>query len=260
MVGDFCTDVETHLRTVRMSPDGMFPVTVTESERFSRGCAGAVSDMLRVLGAEVADFGDEVTSIKRRVFADGIPLLRMDSDVGQSSPSADEIYSAINAWNPELIVLCDHGKRVISRDLVNRLVRTDVPLFVDPARGRLNWYRGATAIFPGIHELPGLRTVADGMKCYYALRRQHSRTVIKLGQLGAIVDGVLVHSSARRVIDPVGAGDQLIATTAYGVASGADFEQSCMWGLWLAGRQCGSIGVNPIESTFEEFLTCGPVA
>jgi D-beta-D-heptose 7-phosphate kinase/D-beta-D-heptose 1-phosphate adenosyltransferase len=290
VVGDVMLDHYEAGQVSRISPEAPVPVLLVK-ESFSRlGGAANVALNLTALGAEVALAGvvgvddaagtirglaesarirvggllgraETVTTVKHRVLAGGQQLLRIDREQVRSwEAAAAALVEGLNADLPEpdLILVSDYDKGVISRALVDLLVARGAPLFVDPKGRDYTRYRGATLITPNEKEA----TLAAGVEigCEDSLAEAARRlgaqlpgtdVLITRGPQGMALfaaDGTQLQAraEARRIFDVTGAGDTAIAALAMSRCWQLDWSESLRVANVAAGIAVGKIGAVPV--------------
>lgn len=292
VVGDIMLDHYRIANATRISPEAPVPVLLNSESEFRLGGAGAVAAMCAALEAEVVligvvgedNAGNGVlsaveklgitfagvmsparrTTVKERICAVASgrhrqQLCRIDhEDTTDLSPAtAREVSTFIESIEsdpPAAIILADYAKGFCVDRIVQACRNTQVPVFVDPAKG-VDWqkYYGVECLVPNREEANG-KTARD-------LCRQHGTTaaVVKLDVDGCELyshDKVWHHSLASRtrvVHDVTGAGDQFIAALTLGRCLGMNWMQSATLGNLAAGLQVERHGCVPV--TDKELLT-----
>lgn len=198
LIGDDCLDVYQYGTIDRLSPEAPVPVFVPTYTEERDGMAGNVSNNLKALGCEVNYlFGQ--TSTKTRLIDERSKqqIVRVDNDL-ISSPivletDVPKIYDAI--------VVSDYNKGTVSYELVEELIATGIPVFVDTKKTDLKRFEGA---YIKINELEYNRLVS---KC--------SGIVITMGNKGARYNDMTIPAPTVEVSDVCGAGDTFLAALAY---------------------------------------------
>jgi bifunctional ADP-heptose synthase (sugar kinase/adenylyltransferase) len=262
VVGDIMVDVDVHCSCERISQEGPWPVLGIKRTQRRLGGAGNVALMLDALGAQVelygavgrdgcgevaaAGFGHRVvmvhgrTTSKTRLWVQGrMTGPRLDEDLREPiSPSDAELLVRLIAESaPDAIIVADHGKGVVTRDLMRQLGRSRIPVYVDPIKTTPDGDFVPAAIAGGTHELPPwcraecviTKRGADGLHWCDGER-----------------EGTLL-SICRNVVDPLGAGDQFIAGLAYQRCLGRDWPHAIEWANTAAGLQCEHAGCQPVS-------------
>ncbi|MHC4955827.1 MAG: D-glycero-beta-D-manno-heptose 1-phosphate adenylyltransferase [Planctomycetota bacterium] len=168
-------------------------------------------------------------------------ILRVDQEV--THPPSEEIETALldvvrhALGRVQAIILSDYNKGVLQGNLCARIIEAargaGVPVIVDP-KGDFARYKGATAVTPNRKEAgehagitiestddaraAGAKLIADLEldHCYVTLDRDG---IFVLDSEGV---GEPIPTQPREVYDVTGAGDNVIAVLAYGLAAGLD--------------------------------------
>lgn len=247
VVGDFMYDSDEFVKLSRTHPDG-FPVYSRQRLEQRPGGAGAVASMLQTLGVEVQQYGNHISRHrKHRVICEGQVISRLDDDL----PVPHERWK-IDA-DPELIVVCDHAKNVVTPQFWEWLVENfaGTKILVDPHKSRrLEFYRGAWALLPNREEAD-CQSVEDAK----AVRFPCPAGAVKCDRDGVVARwrGTVEHypSTAGVVIDSCGAGDALLAGAAQAVLGGARWLAAVAAGNDLAGKKCSWWGAKLLPAHSE---------
>lgn len=261
VVGDIMLDVDLHCSCPRICQEGPWPVFLLEREERRLGGAGNVAMMLERLGARTILVGlvgqDDVqdlprvgdvagwqvtaghTTTKNRFWIDGrLTGPRIDQDL--STTGGDELATrfleTLTQFAPQAIVVADHGKGVVTTDLMRHLGQLGVPVFVDPVLSTPLPLVPAV-IAGGRHELaPG----ANRAECLIEKRGPQGLKWVTAESSGELA------STCRNLVDPLGAGDQFIATLACLKSLGHDWPTAIEWANLAAGMQCERAGCLPV--------------
>lgn len=261
VVGDIMIDVDLHCACTRLSQDGPWPVMKIERTERRLGGAGNVARMASALGASTLLLGlvgrddvgqtidseiesgvqvvDGATTTKTRLWVNGDligPRIDQDLMVGLTDRGVEAFARKLSDFDPQAIVVADHGKGVVTTALMDRLGRLGVPVYVDPLRQTPIPFTPA-AVAGGAHELG---VDAGRAEC----------VIEKRGPLGlvwkcATRQGQL-DSTCRKIVDPLGAGDQFISALAYQRVLGLDWIEAIEWANLAAGLQCERPGCQPL--------------
>ncbi|MDB5345233.1 MAG: bifunctional heptose 7-phosphate kinase/heptose 1-phosphate adenyltransferase [Schlesneria sp.] len=262
VVGDIMVDVDLHCSCERIAQEGPWGVFGIERTQRRLGGAGNVALMLQAFEVQVEVYGavgrdgcGEVvaagfrhrvvmvhgrTTSKTRLWVQGrMTGPRLDDDLRQpiSQGDAEMLVRLIAESAPDAIIVADHGKGVVTRDLMRQLGRSRIPVYVDPIKTTPGGDFVPAAMAGGPHELPGwcrancviTKRGADGL---------HWRDGEREGTL---------LSTCRNLVDPLGAGDQFIAGLAYQRCLGRDWPQAIEWANAAAGLQCEQAGCHPVS-------------
>ena len=244
VIGDIMLDVDLHCVCERICQEGPWPVLRVERTESRPGGAGNVAEMCKALGCQTYLTGGEISK-KRRTFVAGKlvgPRVDQDQIKVATEHEVTEWMCEIARFQPEAIIVADHGKGVITQLLMNQLSKLGIPLFVDPVpRTPINsvveCICGGSREIPEFHVQP-LVTIekrgADGLR--WQGRDSYYWTDIK--------------STVTDARDPLGAGDQFIATLAWRRCLGDSWPDAIHVANYASGLQCLRPGCVPV--TWEE--------
>ncbi len=187
------------------------------------------------------------TTVKTRVLAGSHQLVRVDREVTHavSTELEDQILLKLADCikSADLILFSDYNKGLFSDTLSQRIIqeatRQKKKVIVDPKGLDYSKYQGVYLIKPNRKELADatksarLSNIDDLQQAAKVLFKQTGTEylVVTLSEEGmAIVDEVtykLLPVKATEVFDVTGAGDTVLATMAYCLASGLSIEESC---------------------------------
>ena len=200
LIGDDCTDVYQFGNVDRLSPEAPVPVFKFLYEERIPGMAGNVARNLEALGCDV-NYLHGQTSIKTRLIdkRSRQHILRIDDDKTSESiefeTAIPKIYDAI--------VVSDYNKGTVSYDLIEELIATRIPVFVDTKKTDLERLQGAW--------------VKINSAEYQLIKSECTGLIVTLGEDGAKVIHHDLHFKAPKVevSDVCGAGDTFLAALTY---------------------------------------------
>ena len=294
VVGDVMLDRYLVGSVDRVSPESPVPVLLHKSTQDRLGGAANVAVNLGALGGEAAlggvigrdAAGDcvlallaeaqvrtggllrparAITTTKQRALCGSQQLLRIDSEqrIQLEAAELEELLAGLWAELPEpdVILVSDYAKGVVSRDFMQRLLRRagSTPVFVDPKGRDYSPYRGASLITPNEREAAlaaGIEIRDEASLLAAAAQLRHAlpgtSVLITQGAKGMSLLGAdaaeLIHSpaQARRVFDVTGAGDTALATLALMRAFGLDWPEALHIANVAAGIAVSKIGTSPV--------------
>lgn len=187
------------------------------------------------------------TTVKTRVLAGSQQLLRIDRELNDELTAAAEnelMQKLIPAMDGiAMVVLSDYKKGLFSAGLTQRIINAandrQIRVVVDPKGLDYSKYKGAYIIKPNKKELAEaaktdkISTISDVQTAAKAIFAQTGAAyiIVTLSEEGmAIVseDGYeLLPVKATEVFDVTGAGDTVLATIAYFIASGLSVTEAC---------------------------------
>lgn len=291
VVGDLMVDEYLAGTTERISPEAPVPVIRVNQNESRLGGAANVARQLDALGARVCLGGvvgadaagaqllalcrdqrldtsavlpvaTRRTTRKLRILATNQQLLRLDWEDSSPVPAAVSaaMLSRLEAGPPpDLVILSDYAKGVVTPDVVARIrgaVGGDVRLYVDPKRRNFADYRGASVLTPNLTELsaavgrsldpddtPGIAGAAREMIDAAGV----DAIVVTLGARGMLVvpsqgNDTAISAMERAVFDVTGAGDTAIAVFALAVTAGASLVNAAQLASVAAGVAVGEVG------------------
>lgn len=197
LIGDNCTDVYQYGIIDRLSPEAPVPIFVPTHKEEREGMAGNVYKNLVTLGCTV-DLVCGHPSVKTR-FIDSRSrqqVLRMDEDV-ISIPIVN-----VDPTGYDAIVISDYNKGVVSYELIEKMIDSNIPVFVDTKKTDLERMQGA---WVKINELE-----------YSKIKSDCSGLIVTRGAKGAEVIHHNIKSTVSKVevVDVTGAGDTFLAALA----------------------------------------------
>jgi rfaE bifunctional protein kinase chain/domain len=187
------------------------------------------------------------TTVKTRVVVGSHQLVRVDREVTDPlrSELEDELISHLNQYitGADIVLFSDYGKGLFSPALTQRLIGLandkKKKVIVDPKGLDYGKYKGAFIIKPNRKELAEaaktdkIKNIEDLQKAAKTIFAQTNTAylVVTLSEEGMVIlneSGYqLLPVKATAVFDVTGAGDTVLATIAYFVASGFAIEEAC---------------------------------
>ena len=187
------------------------------------------------------------TTVKTRVLAGSHQLVRVDREVTDalSAELEEELVNKLSHYidNADIVLFSDYGKGLFSAGLTHRLIKQAKSKYkkviVDPKGLDYAKYKGAFIIKPNRKELSeaaktgSIKTVEDLQRAAKVIFKQTEAEylVVTLSEEGmVIVDEIgyqILPVKATAVFDVTGAGDTVLATMAYFIASGLNIEEAC---------------------------------
>jgi len=189
VVGDVMLDRWIYLKKTRISPEAPIPIVVLQESFTEIGGAGNALrhlnnlsnanhfligirgqdtngiEMISLAGSNfeyfnlIIDSGRR-TTVKERLYIDGIPILRRDSeDVNHLSQKTEtvvtrEVSNRID--DCDVLLLSDYAKGMLSKSLIESLLHLakskNVPIVSDPGLGRVSFFAGCEVIKPNAKE------------------------------------------------------------------------------------------------------------
>ncbi len=198
------------------------------------------------------------TSKKTRVISSNQQIVRFDKESKDniSRQSEEDIFNRINDIEIDIILLSDYAKGVLTPNLTKKLINfakeKNIPIFVDPKGSDYSKYSGATLITPNKKEAQiatGIDITNDNelIKAGNALKERFDlkNVIITLSEEGMAIfdkDFEKIPTVAKEVYDVTGAGDTVLATLGYGVATGLSLSEAARLANLAAGVVVGKVG------------------
>ncbi len=288
VIGDLVLDRYIWGKVNRISPEAPVPVVEVTSENFLLGGACNVAsnivslegratvvgivgkdragDVLRKLldekGIYSCIFDDRrPTIVKTRVIAHNQQVVRFDRE--DNRKVAGKTFEALTAYiksaiqEHDAIIISDYKKGVISKELVNGVVKAARPkkkfVAVDPKTGHFHCYKNVSLVTPNLMEashgsgieikdekslLKAGRLLLKKLPCKAVLVTKGEEGM-SLFEKGAVIN---IPTVARKVYDVTGAGDTVIAAFTLARVSGATLQQSAVIANHAAGIVVGEVG------------------
>jgi D-beta-D-heptose 7-phosphate kinase/D-beta-D-heptose 1-phosphate adenosyltransferase len=200
LIGDNCIDIYQYGTVDRLSPEAPVPVFVPRQQESKPGMAGNVYTNLANLGCHVNFLYGEVSKKTRLIDQRSQQqIVRIDEDT-LSNPieflsEIPKVYDAI--------VVSDYNKGTVSYELIEELIKTDIPVFVDTKKTDLKRFQGA---WVKINELE-----------YSRIKSECTGLIVTRGANGSSVihQGINCPAPVVEVSDVTGAGDTFLAAVCY---------------------------------------------
>jgi D-beta-D-heptose 7-phosphate kinase/D-beta-D-heptose 1-phosphate adenosyltransferase len=228
LIGDDCKDIYQYGTIDRLSPEAPVPVFVPTYIEERNGMAGNVFNNLEALGCYV-NYLHGQTSIKTRIIdtRSKQQIVRIDKDI-QSTPITFEteipnVYDAI--------VVSDYNKGTVTYEVIEELIATKIPVFVDTKKTDLSRMQGA---WVKINDLE-----------YSKITSECSGLIVTHGASGAsvIYHDITCPAPNVEVSDVTGAGDTFLAAFAYWYINTKNLLQSTRFAIDASAVTVQHIGV-----------------
>ncbi len=219
--------------------------------------------MLKSLGVKIDALIAEPTrktTRKSRVIASHQQVVRFDYETRQdiSEATEEKILASIERqlFVTDIILLSDYGKGVLTPRLTQQIIelaeRQGVKILVDPKGKDYSKYRGATLVTPNkkeASEATGIEIVDHESlkKAGFQLKNglDLEMAMITLSEEGmAIFDETMrtIPTVAREVYDVTGAGDTVLSTLGFVLATGGDIDEAARIANAAAAVVVGKLG------------------
>jgi rfaE bifunctional protein kinase chain/domain len=212
------------------------------------------------------------TTIKTRVLVGSHQLVRIDREVTHaiSTELEDELITKISEIidDADIVILSDYNKGLLAASFTQRIINIandrQKKVIIDPKGLNYEKYKGAYLIKPNRKELAEaaktekISNVADLQNAAKVIFSQTATAylIVTLSEEGMAIitpeTSKLLPVKATEVFDVTGAGDTVIATIAYFIASGFSVEEACELANYAAAIVIRHIG--SATTTIEEIV------
>lgn len=170
VIGDIMVDIYLNCNTKKISQEAPVIICKKNSSKYTLGGAANVAENIKSLGAEVVLggvignnlFGKKAyklckannivplfitdsrpTTVKTRILANNQHLLRVDEEVETkiTKENEDFLYNSALGINPDIIIIVDYDKGVVTDGLVKTLVSLNKPIFVNGKPENIQLYK-----------------------------------------------------------------------------------------------------------------------
>jgi len=216
LVGDACLDIYWFGVVDRISPEAPVPVFQYKYTEQHTGMAGNVSLNLETLGCEVVQICKD-TGTKTRLIdlRSKQQITRIDNETAVTPLT----FADLGTIDYDAIVVSDYNKGSITYELIEQIIQTGLPVFVDTKKTDLKRFEGA---WVKINELE-----------YSKITSECKGLIVTRGARGASV----IHHSIEcpapevEVADVTGAGDTFLAAFAYQYLGTTNLVQSVRFAI-----------------------------
>lgn len=236
LIGDNCKDIYQYGTIDRLSPEAPVPVFVPAYAEDRDGMAGNVYNNLLALGCQVYSvYGESSTKTRLIDIRSKQQIVRIDNDV-ISVP----VKVSYNLDNYDAIVVSDYNKGTVSYELIEQLIETKIPVFVDTKKTDLERMQGA---WVKINELE-----------YSKIKSECSGLIVTRGSKGAdaLHHGYSSKAPKVEVVDVTGAGDTFLAALTYNFLHTKDIKRAIDFANLAAAVTVQHVGC--YAPTMEEIL------
>lgn len=210
------------------------------------------------------------TSKKSRIIASQQQVIRYDRESTEDISTAmqTQIISNFKAHihHYDIVLLSDYGKGVLTHHLTQTLIALakaeNKMILVDPKGSNYSKYKGATLLTPNKKEAMEASQVEilDKASLLKAITTLKERCALDISLITLSEDGIAIYDEslrthptvAREVYDVTGAGDTVIASLGFALASGYHIDESVKFANLAAGVVVGKIG--SATATLDEII------
>ncbi len=220
-------------------------------------------EMLHDIGVDTSNIiiqNGRKTSKKSRVIASSQQVIRYDreskNDIDDNSVGKilDTLVSKIQRY--DVIILSDYGKGILRDELCQGIISLaknhNIKVLVDPKGSDFSKYKGAYLLTPNKKEaiLATSVEITDDKSLKTALLKLKDICELDISLITLSEDGIATYQNelevfptvTKEVFDVTGAGDTVIASIAFALASGKDIAQTVKFANLAAGVVVGKIG------------------
>jgi len=288
VIGDLILDKYLWGEVERISPEAPVPVVDVKKETVNLGGACNVAWNISSLGANSYIVGivgkdengqllkslllekgikpvliedeNRPTTEKTRVIAVSQQLLRIDKESKEklNENIKKDIIRKVKEIieNFDAVLISDYGKGVISREIIELVISSGKPVFVDPKPSNFSLYEGITIMTPNKKEayesIKASRNSSVeevGKDIMKILKMDY--LLITLGGEGMMLfekDKIMkIPAKAKKVFDVTGAGDTVISVLSVAKSAGATWEEAAYLANYAGGWVVGEIGTVAID-------------
>lgn len=303
VIGDVMIDSYLIGKVDRISPEAPVPVVALKQRNNMLGGAANVALNVKAMGAEAIlcsvigkDLqGDEmlnlmgkagltaegiirssnrITTTKYRIISNHTQMLRVDEEMDADLDKADsnelkqKISGLITKLSPQVIILQDYNKGVLTPDLIEQIssiaAAVGIPVAVDPKKKNFAAYKHISLFKPNLKEITeglkievnpiskeSLQTAADILHSGQAI----TTVLITLSENGIFISSKspagntssIIPAVKRSIADVSGAGDTVISVAALCLAAGISPERTAALSNLAGGLVCEQSGVVPVD-------------
>lgn len=226
LIGDTCVD-EYHYGTIdRLSPEAPVPVFVKQREEIKEGMAANVANNLEKLGVSVVKYlGLPSKKIRMIDVKSQQHVLRVDQDTQSQSLSTNTKFD----FNVDAIVISDYDKGFVSYELIEQLIKSGLPVFVDTKKNNLQRFEGS---FVKINnsEFQKAKTTIDNL-------------IVTMGDRGVRYKNKIYPAPTVEITDVCGAGDTFLAALCYQYLRTCNIDNAIKFAIRAASVTVKHIGV-----------------
>ena len=203
---------------------------------------------------------DRILSKKSRVISAQQQVIRFDKESTEEI-NIESQKQVLNAFtkiikNYDIVLLSDYGKGVLSKELTQSIIaianKKHKKVLVDPKGADYSKYKGAHLLTPNkkeASEATGI-SISNDNKLVEAITQLKVEldldySIITLSDKGVAIfdDEFRIHPTfTREVFDVTGAGDTVLASLGYALASDLSIDEAIEFSNYAAGVVVGKIG------------------
>lgn len=303
VVGDVMIDSYLIGKVDRISPEAPVPVVALKQRENLLGGAANVAFNIRSLGAEailcsvigndkqgdillnlmhneglktvgLIRSSERITTTKFRIIGNRMQMLRVDEEIDTDLNEKDSsdlikcISTLITEQKPDVIILQDYNKGVLSREVIEKVAEIaagyGIPVAVDPKKKNFTAYKSITLFKPNLKEITeGLKTEVDPLSIESLqkaadtlhINQDIALVMITLSEHGIFlsqkastgISSGIIPAEMRSIADVSGAGDTVISVAALCLAAKTDHFLMAALSNLAGGLVCEQAGVVPVD-------------
>ena len=303
VVGDVMIDSYLIGKVDRISPEAPVPVVALKQRENLLGGAANVAFNIRSLGAEailcsvigndkqgdillnlmhneglktvgLIRSSERITTTKFRIIGNRMQMLRVDEEIDTDLNEKDSsdlikcISTLITEQKPDVIILQDYNKGVLSREVIEKVAEIaagyGIPVAVDPKKKNFTAYKNITLFKPNLKEITeGLKTEVDPLSIESLqkaadtlhINQDIALVMITLSEHGIFlsqkastgISSGIIPAEMRSIADVSGAGDTVISVAALCLAAKTDHFLMAALSNLAGGLVCEQAGVVPVD-------------
>jgi rfaE bifunctional protein kinase chain/domain len=264
VVGDSMRDISLNCEVSRISPEAPIVIYDLLSQRKNPGGAANVAANIQAMGGDVtlltclasgahlppgmiaSVIPVSQTTIKTRVFVDGVMRARIDDDYILTETESDLVgerfLDMFNAF--DVIVFSDYGKGAL-RNVKDMLAHAHNKITIVDPKGT-NWERYAHAgvIKGNYSEVNAVtsnpRYLARQLNAEYIIQTEGAAGSTKFSGFG--LEDEKIKPVPVQCVDPTGAGDSYLAAMAVALSEGKTFSTAAQWGSAAGALAVSKLG------------------
>jgi D-beta-D-heptose 7-phosphate kinase/D-beta-D-heptose 1-phosphate adenosyltransferase len=200
------------------------------------------------------------TSKKSRIIASHQQVIRYDKETTlpiHPSKEQELLHHFKNCFKSyDVVILSDYGKGVLTPSLTQALIaqckQEKKTILVDPKGSDFTKYKGATLLTPNKKEAIEASNIKieDAQSLHLALETLKRECDLEVSLITLSEEGIAIFDEtmrthptvAREVFDVTGAGDTVIASLAFALASGYNIDDAVKFSNLAAGVVVGKLG------------------